>query len=171
MRSGIYAELSGAERAGGHLRAAELLAERDASDGRVAEHLLAVEPRGEAWIAARLVEAASAATKTGAPESAVVYLRRALAEPPPSAERADVLLALGIAEDAIGDPRALEDLEFAFQAAPPGEPQVRAAIVLANALRRANRSPAAVAAIDRARRRAAIRRWSRCSRWPRSASA
>ncbi len=150
VRSGIYAELSGAERAGAHLRAAQLLAERDASDGRVAEHLLAVEPRGEAWIAARLVEAAQAASKTGAPESAVVYLRRALAEPPPAGERADLLLTLGMAEDAIGDPCALEDLQFAFQAAAPGEPQVRAAIVLANALRRANRSPAAVAAIDRA---------------------
>jgi DNA-binding CsgD family transcriptional regulator len=150
VRSGIYSELSGAERAGGHLRAAELLGERDASDGRVAEHLLAVEPRGEAWIAERLVEAARAATATGAPESAVVYLRRALTEPPPPDERARVLLALGIAEDAIGDPCALEDLEFAFQAAAPGEPQVRAAIVLANALRRANRSPEAVAAIDRA---------------------
>src|SRR4051812_32285880 len=150
VRSGIYAELSGAERASAHLRAAQLLGERDASDGRVAEHLLAVEPRGEPWIAARLVEAARMATKTGAPESAVVYLRRALAEPPLAQERADVLLALGIAEDAIGDPCALEDLEFAFQAAPPGEPQVRAAIVLANALRRANRSAAAVTAIDRA---------------------
>ena len=150
VRSGIYAELSGAERASAHLRAAQLLAERDATDGRVAEHLLAVEPRGEAWIAARLVEAARSASKTGAPESAVVYLRRALAEPPPAGERADLLLALGIAEDAIGDPCALEDLEFAFQAAAPGEPQVRAAIVLANALRRANRSAAAVAAIDRA---------------------
>ncbi len=150
VRSGIYAELSGAERASAHLRAAQLLAERDASDGRVAEHLLAVEPRGEPWIATRLVEAARTATKTGAPESAVVYLRRALAEPPQAPDRAEVLRALGIAEDAIGDPCALEDLEFAFQAAAPGEPQVRAAIVLANALRRANRSPAAVAAIDRA---------------------
>jgi DNA-binding CsgD family transcriptional regulator len=150
VRSGIYAELSGAERASAHLRAAELLAERDASDGRVAEHLLAVEPRGEPWVATRLVEAARVATKTGAPESAVVYLRRALAEPPVAGERASVLLALGIAEDAIGDPCALEDLEFAFQVAAPGEPQVRAAIVLANARRRANRSAAAVAAIDRA---------------------
>src|SRR4051812_29798638 len=150
VRSGIYAELSGAERASAHLRAAELLGERDASDGRVTEHLLGVEPRGEPWIAIRLVEAARLATKTGAPESAVVYLRRALAEPPVVGERAGVLLALGIAEDAIGDPRALEDLEFAFQAAAPGEPQARAAIVLANALRRANRSAAAVAAIDRA---------------------
>jgi DNA-binding CsgD family transcriptional regulator len=148
VRSGIYAEISGAERASGHLRAARLLGERDALDGRVAEHLLAVEPRGEAWIAARLIEAARAAAKTGAPESAVVFLRRALAEPPPAGERADVLLALGIAEDAMGDARALDDLEAAFNAAAPGQQQVRAALVLANALRRANRSAAAVAAID-----------------------
>ncbi len=150
VRAGIYAEIAGAERAAAHLRAAELLCDRDAHDQRVAEHLLAVEPRGEPWISARLIEAAGEAAKTGAPESAAVYMRRALAEPPPAGERAAVLLALGIAEDAMGHPSALEDLEAAFVAAEPGEEQVRAAIVLANALRRANRSPAAVAAIDRA---------------------
>ena len=40
VRSGIYSELSSAERAQGHRRAAQLLAEQAGTDPRVAEHLL-----------------------------------------------------------------------------------------------------------------------------------
>lgn len=168
VRSGIYAELSGAERASAHMGAAELLAERDASDGRVAEHLLAVEPRGEPWIATRLVEAARAATKTGAPESAVVYLRRALAEPPPAECRAGVLLGLGIAEDAIGDPCALEDLEFASR--PPRRASRRCARRSCWPTRcGAPTAPRPRSPRSTARRATATSGWSRCSRSPRSA--
>ena len=55
---------------------------------RVAEHLLAAEPVGDRWSVERLVDAARTASRTGAPESAAVYLRRALAEPPDSGRAA-----------------------------------------------------------------------------------
>ena len=70
VRSGIYAELSSAERAQGHRRAAQLLAEQPGASERVAEHLLVSEPAADGWVVERLVEAARAAEKQGAPESA-----------------------------------------------------------------------------------------------------
>ena len=87
VRAGLYAELSSAERAQGHLRAARLLAEQPGARERVAKHLLASEPAGDDWVVERLVEAARAAARNGAPESAAMFLRRALAEPPPPADQ------------------------------------------------------------------------------------
>ena len=70
VRSGIYAELSAAERARGHRSAARLLAEQPGADERVAQHLLVSEPAGDEWVVERLVDAARQAGKRGAPESA-----------------------------------------------------------------------------------------------------
>src|SRR5207247_7904410 len=50
VRDGIYSELSGAQRAQGHRRAAELLAGQPGADARVAGHLLVSEPAGERWV-------------------------------------------------------------------------------------------------------------------------
>ena len=88
VRAGILEEVPPAERMRAHRRAAELLAIREDSAERVAEHLLATEPAGDAWTVARLTEAAREAARRGAPESAVSYLRRVLAEPPPPGARA-----------------------------------------------------------------------------------
>jgi predicted ATPase len=68
VRSGIYSELSSAERAQGHGRAARLLAELPGASERVAQHLLVSEPAGDGWVVEQLVEAACAAGKHGAPE-------------------------------------------------------------------------------------------------------
>src|SRR5207244_6502368 len=86
VRRGVYSELSSAERAQGHRRAAQLLAEQPGAHERVAQHLLVIEPAGDGWVVERLVAAACAAGKQGAPESEAVVLRRALAEPPPRSE-------------------------------------------------------------------------------------
>jgi predicted ATPase len=61
VRDGIYSELSSSQRARGHRRAAELLAEQPGANARVAEHLLASEPAGDRWVVDRLVAAARAA--------------------------------------------------------------------------------------------------------------
>ena len=82
VREALYAELSPAERSGAHRDAARLLHEAGAGPERVAEHLLAAEPAGDGWVVDRLVEAARLAAASGAPASAAVHLRRALAEPP-----------------------------------------------------------------------------------------
>src|SRR5262249_30600310 len=118
VRDGIYSELSSAERARDHRRAAGLLAEQPGSSARVAQHLLVSEPAADAWVVERLLEAACAARKQGAPESAAVFLRRALAEPPPPDERSGLLLDLGMAEASAGLTGWPEHLQQAVAAAP-----------------------------------------------------
>src|SRR6266536_2279860 len=78
VRSGIYSELSSAERGRGHRRAAELLAEHPGAHEHVAKHLLVSEPAADGWVVERLLEAARAARQQGAPESEAVFLRRVL---------------------------------------------------------------------------------------------
>jgi hypothetical protein len=102
VRSGIYSDLTGTERAQGHRRAAQLLAEQPGENERVAEHLLISEPAADGWVVERLVEAGRAAERNGAPESAVVFLRRVLDEPPPAEEQSGLLLELGMAEASAG---------------------------------------------------------------------
>jgi DNA-binding CsgD family transcriptional regulator len=150
VRDGIYAELSSAERAQGHRRAAELLAGQSGASARVAEHLLASEPAGDGWAVERLVEAARAAGKQGAPESQAVFLRRALAEPPPPTDRSALLLDLGMAEASAGLADWREHLHEAVDAAPDPAAAAEAALVLAHALSGGQRYAEAVEVLDRA---------------------
>ena len=149
VRSGIYAELSDVERSEVHRRAARLLAEQPGAGERVAEHLLNTEPAADGWVVERLVEAARAALRNGAPESAVVFLRRVLDEPPP-ADQSGLLLELGMAEAIAGLTGWPEHLRRAVEAAPDAVAAAGAARVLALALLRAERFAEAVEALDRA---------------------
>jgi DNA-binding CsgD family transcriptional regulator len=97
LRTAVAAGLGPAERALWHGRAAALLLAADADPERVAVQLLEAEPAGDTDAVRALRAAARAATARGAPDSATTYLRRALAEPPDPAERAQVLLDLGLA--------------------------------------------------------------------------
>ena len=150
VRSGIYSELSSAERAQGHRRAARLLAEQPGAADRVAQHLLVSEPTGDGWVVEQLVEAACAAGKHGAPESEAVLLRRALAEPPPPDDRSALLLDLGMAEASAGLADWPEHLQMAVDTAPNVVAAAEAAMVLALALSRAQRLSEAVDVLDRA---------------------
>src|SRR6266550_2760963 len=150
VRSGIYSELSSAERARGHRRAAELLAEQPGADARVAEHLLVSEPAGDRWVVERLVAAARAAGRQGAPESEAVFLRRALAEPPPPGDRSALLLDLGMAEASAGLADWREHLQQAVDAAAHAAAAAEAALVLAHALSGAQRFAEAAEVLDRA---------------------
>ena len=101
-----------------HRRAAELVdTEAEGSLPRVAAHLLACGPATDRWVVQRLADAAREALERGAPEVAASYARRALAEPPGTAERAAVLLSLGTAEWRAGQPDAITHLEQALAAA------------------------------------------------------
>ena len=82
----LYTDLTGVERARGHRRAARLLAEQPGAHERVAKHLLVSEPAADGWVVERLIEAACAAGKQGAPESEAVLLRRD-GEPGPAGVR------------------------------------------------------------------------------------
>ncbi len=150
VRSGIYSELTSAERAQGHRRAARLLAEQPGANERVARHLLSSEPAADGWVVERLVEAARAAARNGAPESAAVFLRRAIAEPPPPGEQWGLLLELGKAEVSAGLDGWPEHLQRAVDAAPNAEAAAGAARALASALNRSQRSAEAVEVLDRA---------------------
>jgi ATP/maltotriose-dependent transcriptional regulator MalT len=150
VRSGLYAELTSAERAEGHRAAARLLAERPGASESVAEHLLATDPAADDWVVERLVAAARDAARNGAPESAVVYLRRVIVEPPTAAQQHGLLLELGTAEASAGLDGWVEHLKEAVALAPDAEASAAAAIVLGRALNRAQRFAEAVEVLDRA---------------------
>jgi DNA-binding CsgD family transcriptional regulator len=125
----LYGGLGAAERALWHERAARLL-EREGSDPEaVALHLLHTEPSGAAATVAVLLAAAQRAGLRGAPETASVFLRRALREPPPErALEANVRGELGLALAAHVQPDAPALLAEAVELA--GTPGRRAEIAL-----------------------------------------
>jgi DNA-binding CsgD family transcriptional regulator len=98
VATAIYGEIPRATRALEHARVARVLATHDAAAGHVASHLLHAEPARDPWVVATLRRAARDARRDGAPDAAVRWLTRALAEPPPAEERALVLHELGVAE-------------------------------------------------------------------------
>ncbi len=113
IRAAVYESLTPLERDSGHARAARLLADAGAEPERVAAHLLRTPAAADAEVVGALRDAARRAGSRGASESAVAYLRRALAEPPPAAERADLLLELGSAEAIVSGDAAVEHLREA----------------------------------------------------------
>jgi DNA-binding CsgD family transcriptional regulator len=81
-----------------------------------------------------LREAARVAQAAGDPRAAVPLLRRALAEPPEVADGAAVLLELGEAEAASGDPAAVDRLAAAIAAGLEGDAAARAGLIRARLL-------------------------------------
>lgn len=110
VRDSVEASLAGDERDTAHRGAARLLHRDGAPPGRVGAHLLAVQPSADPWVVARLREAAADAVDRGAPQAAPALLERALAEPPPAAERVALLRELGRAEELAGQDAALAHL-------------------------------------------------------------
>ncbi len=98
VRSSVYADIPSASRARAHARAARLLTADWAAPERVAAHLLMTPGASDDWSVRILEQAAADALDRGAPDSAAIYLRRALAEPPVPDARAHVLAQLGWAE-------------------------------------------------------------------------
>ena len=113
IRAAVYDSLTQLEREGGHERVAALLAAAGAEQERIAAHLLRTPPAGRSESVATLREAARGASTRGASESAVAYLRRALDEPPPAADLAEVLVELGSAETRVSGEAAVEHLQAA----------------------------------------------------------
>jgi DNA-binding CsgD family transcriptional regulator/tetratricopeptide (TPR) repeat protein len=134
VRASIYDDLPAAARSLRHAAAARLLAEDGASPDRVCAHLLNCEPQRSAEALQALRAAAGQACGSGAPESAVVYLRRALDETTREDERAAVFGELGRAEKLLRDPAAIAHLEQAVHAASEASERARAVFDLGEAL-------------------------------------
>jgi DNA-binding CsgD family transcriptional regulator len=155
VRAAVEADLPPGERTGLHAAAARCLANEGGSPHRIAAHLLVTDPAGDDWVAESLRAAARAAITNGAPDSAVAYLRRALAEPPPGRLRPGVLLDLGFAESYAGDPQAAAHLEAALGTAADPAAQVAITLALGRMLQIAGRNREALAVFDQSRARLA----------------
>src|SRR4051812_35821527 len=97
IRNAIHADLAAGERAAAHERAARILGREHEEPERVAVHLLATDPAGDAQVAETLHAAGTRAIARAAPEAAVRYLRRALEEAPPTPLRRAILQSLLVA--------------------------------------------------------------------------
>jgi DNA-binding CsgD family transcriptional regulator len=124
VRDAVYHDLSAAERELLHERAARALVDLGAAPELVAPQLLAAPCRAERWVVTLLRDAALAARRRGATESAVRYLRRALDEPPPADEREPLLLELGLVEGSVNPPAAVAHISQVHDRLV--DPQVRA---------------------------------------------
>jgi DNA-binding CsgD family transcriptional regulator len=140
VRSSVYAELSSQERARHHERAARLLAGVGAATDRIAVHLLATHPSGDPATVSSLRQAARTASNRGAPDVAVTYIQRALAEPPSPQLEPVVAHELGRAALSAGElALAIEQLRHATRDLADPRLRAEAAGALGSALFLANR--------------------------------
>jgi DNA-binding CsgD family transcriptional regulator len=134
LQAAVYDGLGPARRAQAHALAARLTSAHGASSQRVAAHLLASDPGDDDWVVDALRAAAREAGASGAPESSVAYLERALAETQPSGTVAELLLELGEAQLQAGRPGASERLQQALELATEPGQQARILLTLGTAL-------------------------------------
>jgi DNA-binding CsgD family transcriptional regulator len=109
----VVQTLSSAAQDAAHRAAARVLHAECSPPGRVAVHVARLRAAGDPWVVERLREGAHAALENGAPAVAADLLDRALAEPPPSDARAEVLRETAQAELQAGRARACQRLEEA----------------------------------------------------------
>jgi DNA-binding CsgD family transcriptional regulator len=133
-QAAVYESIPAGERSLLHQRAAELLAAEGAEPGSVAIQLLASRPTGSPAVAGTLREAARLAMVRGAPEDAVAYLSRALAEGGDSELRARTYFELAKAERLAGQNTCIESFAEARRLARDPVLRGEAAFELAGAL-------------------------------------
>src|SRR5262249_44579791 len=149
VRSAIYGGLAPRRRARLHQRAAGLLWHADEAAESAASPLLAASAAGDGEVVEILLAAARSATGTGAPDLAVRYLRRALAEPPPDTLRAELLRELGAAEQSAGQfAAAAEDLRRALEASDDVAAKIEVGVRLRYALVWSDRAHEVAPALD-----------------------
>jgi DNA-binding CsgD family transcriptional regulator len=151
VRASIYADIPPGERGRAHVRAARALAGAGAPAERVAAHLLSARPAADAWAVGVLRDAAGDALSRGAPESAVEYLTRAVAEAPPGKGRHELLALLGRSEYLAYRPGAsthlIEAMDGAVTVVDRGELALQAARAMI--MRDPDRSETAIELLDR----------------------
>ncbi len=127
----VYDDLPAADRALHHERAATILHQQGAPPEQVAAHLLRSPRRGSADTVQVLRAAAANAVARGASDSAVLLLRRALAEPVPGEERAAVLVELGLVETLVDGPAGVAHLAEAYALLDDDRERARLGMVIA----------------------------------------
>ncbi len=148
VRSAVYGDLAPAERARWHARAAQLQAAEGAPVEEIAPHLLASFPEGDQRTVEQLRRTAALARARGAPELAVAYLSRALAEPPTPSSRAQVLLELGAAEALRQPDDAIAHLREALECAQTDHQRGTISLTLGDTLAASSRLPEAISVLD-----------------------
>jgi DNA-binding CsgD family transcriptional regulator len=150
VREAVYADIGSHERSGAHARAAAILSATGASEERIAAQIVEAKPTGDPGRVELLRRVASDALLRGAPTAAVAWLRRALAEPPPPASMAEVLLELGAAELRLATPAAVDHLTAAVELAQAPRLLAISVRLLANTLTMSGNADGAVEAIESA---------------------
>jgi DNA-binding CsgD family transcriptional regulator len=125
VRNAIYADMPVGEREAAHTEAAGLLRVRNASPEQIATQLLASQAREERATVETLIEAGERALATGAARSAIAYLTRALAEPPPPDLRAETLGPLLTASIRATDDSVTAEIEADLLAEMERDPSLR----------------------------------------------
>ncbi len=129
VREAIYLDIPPGERQRLHGLAARRAVDAGDPAERVAAQLLATAPAGEPWAVEALRRAAREATARGAPDSAAVYLRRALEEPPAPGERPEITFQLGLAEAQTDGQAGMDRVRAAYEIA--AEPLMRDTVATA----------------------------------------
>ena len=150
VRAAVEAEISPTESDRAHRRAASLLAGDGSDPELVAMHVLKVRPAADGAVVDMLRAAAGAALARGATESSVAYLTRALREPPRPADRAGVLIELGLAESLVSGPAAAEHLGEALELVREPVQQAEIGLMLGRTLYFLSRPEEARLAFERA---------------------
>ncbi|WP_239124547.1 ATP-binding protein [Rhizocola hellebori] len=153
VRTAVYTDSTDLLRAAEHKRAALIMREDGAQDEELATQLLLAEPEGHQWVAQALRGAATGAMACNAPEPAVVFLQRALAEPVAPEQRLTVQAELGRALGMANRPEeAAAVLRQSIELAPTAEARVELSMQLGWLMLHTGRSRAAIEALDFARR-------------------
>ncbi len=118
IRQSLYSDLSSARRASMHAFAAEWLEARGAPLDVIAGHLSLLPAAGASNVAMRVRAAGLEALARGDADTAVVRLRRSLAEGSGEPERAELIFDLARALAALRDPECVPLLQEAFALAP-----------------------------------------------------
>jgi DNA-binding CsgD family transcriptional regulator len=115
VSASVRESMSPLARGQAHRRAAEILGDHGAPEEEIAAHLLMAPPDSDPAALALLRTAARRALASGAAETAVRILERALAEHPTSDQYSELLGELGEAELQAGLPKAAQRLRDAIE--------------------------------------------------------
>jgi DNA-binding CsgD family transcriptional regulator len=152
LRDAVYQDLSPIEREARHAEAARLLHGAGRSAEQIAAHALLLPPAARPWIVDVLSESAAVAMSRGAPDIAVSYLRRALAEPAGPELEPTLVTRLGMAEALANAPQeAVVHLGAGYASSTDPAARGRIAAVLARMLLFTRPPDEAVAVARRAR--------------------